>query len=824
MFDLDGYNFSPKNKVTDIYDYNKASSILEKEGNQIFVNNGFPIDIYTSGLENSYQKKILVIFSGAISKRENKSAPFFSGKNIAKTLDLPLIAISDPTLALSKSLSLSWYAGNEYFNNIPVIINNFLKNIQNRYDTELILVGGSGGGFAVLDQLSLFGKPAKKVKALIWSPQTNILNYHLNYLQQYIFVSFPSDIKAMRHVKDYRDLKLSDCKYILQKHRIRYDISKFKINDAIDLLYLQNVSDDHVDKHAKPFIEGCNKLVNSDKLAITNKTSNLNVLLGSWGEGHAVPPMHLILLALDLISTSSSSNSVKKLIEVYPIYFPTIANKIGFKGIFDYSFDTKNNGLEISYRVTDNDASIAAYIYLYNKGSDRVVVHKIGYHKVLDNYHIPLVSGRYQIKFFVRKKGDAKYSDSLLTQLIDLKVLWNYLPLLHQINLTKETITLLADNGLNKIDFDTIVAEKHKSGSGSSEFFNVLSETSLSILSKNICTYDTAKFLFNCIFYTAGKDFLVLYKEQITFLLLHDNFNQSKKDILFWFGLMEYKIGYKSVTHQAFSKLLSYKNELEFHQTGSIAYLDDISVFDNVQVESCNLHVFNNSHSDSIEGCLLISCDYGYYLAYVKEKLINISNGVLVHLHFVITLESEIYKITKELKGMLNVNYSYELVGSEVGNLKTYYSIARYMILDQVIRRYKLPTLVADADLDFDLINLLDVFRSVKSNDIILRKTSSDLPWLRVLAGFNVFGYNTFDSSFLIYLKKYLTYCIYNERDGWMLDQVALSQCLYFCEDKKFALNEDTSFLDCEEFLTVNIKQVANRQQKREAILSSKAV
>ena len=166
MFDLDGYDFSLKNVVTNINDYNKASSILEKEGNHSFNNDGFPVDIYTSGLKNLHQKKILVIFSGAISKRENKSAPFFSGKNIAKTLDLPLIAISDPTLALSKSLSLSWYAGNEYFKNISVVINNLLKNIQNKYDTELLLVGGSGGGFAVLNQLSLFGQPSKKIKAL----------------------------------------------------------------------------------------------------------------------------------------------------------------------------------------------------------------------------------------------------------------------------------------------------------------------------------------------------------------------------------------------------------------------------------------------------------------------------------------------------------------------------------------------------------------------------------------------------------------------------------------------------------------------------------
>ena len=381
---------------------------------------------------------------------------------------------------------------------------------------------------------------------------------------------------------------------------------------------------------------------------------------------------------------------------------------------------------------------------------------------------------------------------------------------------------MLANSGLNKIDFDTIVAEKHKSGSRFSEFFNILSEASLNMLSRNICTYDTAKFLFNCIFYTANKDFILLYKEEIVFQLLCNNFNQSRKDILFWFGLMEYKIGYGNLAQKSFSELLAYKDELEFHQTGSIAYLDSMSAFDNVQLRNHDIQFFENSHSSNIEGCLLISCDYGYYLAYVKDNLTSISSGVLVHLHFIITLESEVHKIAEELKGLSNINYSYELLDGYVGNLKTYYSIARYMILDQIIANYKLPTLVGDADLDFDLLNLSEIFRTVKPNDIILRKTSSDLPWLRVLAGFNIFGSNTFDNSFLIYLKKYLTYCILNERDGWMLDQVALSQCLYFCENEKTSDYGEVVFLDCDEFLNVNIKQISNRQQKREEIAAYK--
>lgn len=487
-----------------------------------------------------------------------------------------------------------------------------------------------------------------------------------------------------------------------------------------------------------------------------------------------------------------------------------------------YDFFARNNGVDLSYRVNDNEDSIAAYIYLYNKGSERVVVHKTNYCKVLDNYHIPLVSGRYQIKFFLRRKYDTKYSDSLLTEPVELKVLENYLPLLYQNNSTKEIVNLLSESGLNKIDFATIVSEKHKLRNEFSYFSSIFLENSLNILSKKSCTYDTAKFFFNCIFYIADKNFILKHKEEIISQILLNKSQQSRRNILFWIGLMEYKIGHGNLAQTYFDELLAYKDELEFHQTGAIAYLNSILVFDSVQVNNHNIILFNNSRSGKIEGCLLISCDYGYYLAYIKDNLKNISNGVLVHLHFVITLESEVHKIAEELKGLSNINYSYELLDGYAGNLKTYYSIARYMILNQIIASYKLPILVGDADLDFDLLNLSEIFKSVKPNDIILRKTSSDLPWLRVLAGFNIFGSNTFDSSFLIYLKKYLTYCILNGQDGWMLDQVALSQCLYFCENGKLSDYGEIVFLDCDEFLNVNIKQVSNRQQKREEIAAYK--
>ncbi|KRE35516.1 hypothetical protein ASG73_16405 [Janibacter sp. Soil728] len=51
------------------------------------------------------------VLSGAVSKREGRPGPFFSGIGLGMSLQTPFVAISDPTLTVDPVLRLGWYAG-----------------------------------------------------------------------------------------------------------------------------------------------------------------------------------------------------------------------------------------------------------------------------------------------------------------------------------------------------------------------------------------------------------------------------------------------------------------------------------------------------------------------------------------------------------------------------------------------------------------------------------------------------------------------------------------------------------------------------------------
>lgn len=484
-----------------------------------------------------------------------------------------------------------------------------------------------------------------------------------------------------------------------------------------------------------------------------------------------------------------------------------------FKDLFEYDFYTKNDGIEISYRaITDSSILIAAYIYRYDKGTERIVVYKGKYNKDLSRYHVSLESGRYQLKFFVKSRNENAYLDSLLTPTIDLSVLENYLPQLYLESYIDETIKLLARNGLNAIDFKIIMQLKHGSSSCPAGFLNNLAEVASKILSFESYNTKTSQFLLNCIFYTSNKDFLVLHRNELIFQLFENGSTQDSKDILFWFGVMEYKLESYFTAYQAFSKLIKFKDKLSFHQTGCISYLHSMSLLDSQEVVEDNITIIDACNFMNVDNCILISCDYGYYMVYVKNRLKEIGINSLVHIHFVLFNQAEVEEVNEDLKGLLNINYSYEIVSNKIGNIKTYCSIARYLVLNKILKKYNLPVLVADADLDFNLLNLEGIFEGLGGKDILLRKTSSDLPWLKVLAGFNIFGYETFDTSFLRALKKYLIYCYYSGRDGWMLDQVALTQCMHFHNQSD--IDNDTNILNLDDFVKVNVKQVISKSDK----------
>src|SRR5690606_26518123 len=108
-------------------------------------------DIYvknTNRLKSA--SSMLVCFNGAVSRQGARKGPFFSGLSITESLDIPCFFISDPSLDLPEQLTLSWYAGNQHQPNFQTNVAKFLNAVAVKYTLKVLLLGGSGAGFAAL--------------------------------------------------------------------------------------------------------------------------------------------------------------------------------------------------------------------------------------------------------------------------------------------------------------------------------------------------------------------------------------------------------------------------------------------------------------------------------------------------------------------------------------------------------------------------------------------------------------------------------------------------------------------------------------------------
>lgn len=202
------------------------------------------IDIMLNDVQpDSSLVRLPILFSGAISQRESKSGPFFSGLKIAKTFEFPMISIADPLLDSKPELSLGWYTGGTEDRLIEAL-SSFLVAISACLKVELLLAGGSGGGFAALN---LSRELAERASVFVWNPQTDIYNYGERHVKQYLRQVF-----SFAH----GTLARSDWKAYCRPRTDRLLATNILVRDLLrlpkKLLYLQNRTDWHLDMHARP--------------------------------------------------------------------------------------------------------------------------------------------------------------------------------------------------------------------------------------------------------------------------------------------------------------------------------------------------------------------------------------------------------------------------------------------------------------------------------------------------------------------------------------------------------------------------------------------
>lgn len=238
---------------------------------------GPSLDILVSGQPHIAGPVLPVFFNGAVTDRETKSGPFFSGSGIAAKAGFPFIALSDPSLELDASLGLAWYAGNR-FGNIQDEITAVLDAIARGINRELLLVGGSGGGFAAL---YYGGRLNEVASAIVWNPQTDIYKYNPIFVENYL-----------RHAWGKKDC-----------------LAKTSVVGCLPkrLLFMQNANDWHVPNHTQPFLEAAS--FKHRGRGVFEADANHVVCLASYGDGHAPLPEPVITTAINLMTNPTATAS-----------------------------------------------------------------------------------------------------------------------------------------------------------------------------------------------------------------------------------------------------------------------------------------------------------------------------------------------------------------------------------------------------------------------------------------------------------------------------------------------------------------------------------
>lgn len=256
-------------------------------------------------LKSKNTKKIVISFNGAVSNRKNKKGPFFSFLGVAENLDIPVLSFSDPSTLDNENLELGWYAGNENFINLAKVIGEIINELCFKYNLRPILVGGSGGGFAVLN-VSRYLKVDSDL--FVWNPQTNITKYIKKHVVNYYNCAFPN---VLNKEFENREREIGNK---INHLDVLFDRAELSQN----LLYLQNKTDSHIDLHAEPFLK-----VNNFQLISENIYNRKNMFLLSpiWGEGHIRPPVKIIEY---IINELFKDNNLSNIVYNLPIIFDDI--------------------------------------------------------------------------------------------------------------------------------------------------------------------------------------------------------------------------------------------------------------------------------------------------------------------------------------------------------------------------------------------------------------------------------------------------------------------------------------------------------------------
>ncbi|MBD2765035.1 hypothetical protein IEE91_07520 [Kocuria sp. cx-455] len=273
-------------------DVTSFGTALSSEGaagvHSLRMRDGETLDVLVVGEPGRDGRAIPVFLNGAVPARQDKTGPFFSGGRVGPAVASGYLSVSDPAVDRDPDVSLAWYAGHEGSDTRRTFIS-ALEMVGSVYRRELVLVGGSGGGFAALYYASLV---RCDVSAFVWNPQTDILAYNRGFVDTYLTRSFPEYCADAEEPATWLSQRSDECA-AADIHRSVVTREHHDPRTIHRLLLLQNISDWHLTGHTVPYLKthgfvsvGTGAYVLSPDLAVQ---------VADWGQGHAPLPTELVV-------------------------------------------------------------------------------------------------------------------------------------------------------------------------------------------------------------------------------------------------------------------------------------------------------------------------------------------------------------------------------------------------------------------------------------------------------------------------------------------------------------------------------------------------